>query len=50
MESSILNEQGTVQIKSNILWTMQFVRDISMDNEQYILRAFIQGIIGKIYG
>jgi len=36
MESSIFNKQGIIQAESNVFWTMQFTRKISMDNEQYI--------------
>jgi len=33
MESSILNKQETIQAESNVLWTMQLLRNISTDNE-----------------
>ena len=31
MESSILNEQRTIQAKSDVFWTMQLTRDILRD-------------------
>jgi len=31
MESSILNEQRTIQAKSDVFWTMQLARDILRD-------------------
>jgi len=33
MESSFLNEQEIIQTLSDILWIMQFTRNISMDDE-----------------
>ena len=31
MKSSILNEQRTIQAKSDVFWTMQLIRDILGD-------------------
>jgi len=39
MESSLFNEQRTIQTKSDILQTMQLTRNISIDNDKYILRT-----------
>jgi len=50
MESSIFNKQGIIQAESNVFWTMQFTRNISMDNEQYIPKAVTQRSTGKLYG
>jgi len=33
MESSIFNEQETIQTKSDILWIMQFAGNISIDDK-----------------
>jgi len=41
MKSSIFNEQRIIQVKSNILWAMQLIRNILMDDEQYIPRTLI---------
>ena len=41
MESSFLNEQGIIQTSSDILWIMQFTKNISMNNEQYIQKTTI---------
>jgi len=38
MEGSIPNQQGTIQTKGHVLWTMQLASNISMDDEQRILR------------
>jgi len=38
MESSIPNQQGTIQAKGYVFWTMQLTSNISTDDEQYILR------------
>jgi len=39
MEGCILNEQGTIQATSHVFWAMQFARNISKDNKQYLLRV-----------
>jgi len=33
MKSTISNKQGTIQTKSDILWIIQFTRDISTDDK-----------------
>ena len=38
IEDSISDKQRIIQTKSNILWTIQLVWNISIDNEQYIPR------------
>ena len=38
IESSIINEQRTIQTQSDVFWVIQLIRNISKDNEQYILR------------
>ena len=50
MKSSFLNEQRIIQTSGNILWIMQFTRNISMDNEQYIQRTITQRNIGELHG
>ena len=37
MEGRVPNQQGTIQTLSDVLWTMQFARNISKDDEQYFL-------------
>jgi len=37
MESSLCNKQGTIQTKSDVLWTMQLARNISIDDDKYLL-------------
>ena len=41
MESSILDEQRTIQTQSDVFWTIQFPRNILKDDEQYLLKATI---------
>ena len=38
MEGHIPHEQRTIQTPSDVLWTMQFTRDISKDDEQHFPR------------
>ena len=38
MESGLSNKQRTIQTSSDVLQVMQLPRNISMDNEQHILR------------
>ena len=38
IENSIINEQRTIQTQSDVFWVIQLIRNISKDNEQYILR------------
>jgi len=39
MESGLFDKQRTIQTKSDVLWTMQPTRNISMDNNKYLLRT-----------
>ena len=41
MESCILNQQRIIQTPSYILRTMQFVRDIPENDEQYFPRVTV---------
>ena len=50
MKSSVLNKQGTIWAKSDVLWTIKFTRNISKNNKQYILRASIWSSISKLHG
>ena len=36
MESSLPDKQRTIQTSSHVLWTLQFIWDISTNDEQYI--------------
>jgi len=37
MEISFSNQQKTIRTIGHVLWTMQFTKNISKDNEQYFL-------------
>ena len=39
MENSLLNKQRTIQTSSDVLQIVQLSRNISMDDEQYILKT-----------
>ena len=39
MEGCIPDQQELIRTSSNILWTMQFTRDISKDDKQYFPRT-----------
>jgi len=39
--NSVLNKQKTIWTEINVFWTIQLIRNISMDDEQYFLRNFI---------
>ena len=41
MESNILDQQESIQAKSDILCIIQFTGNILINNEQYIPRALI---------
>jgi len=50
MESSILNEQRTIWTQSDVFWIIQLTRNISKNDEQYILGAAIWRSTGKLHG
>ena len=39
--SSLFDKQRTIQTKSDVLWTMQLTRNISIDDNKYIPRTAI---------
>jgi len=39
MESGLFDKQRTIQTKSDVLWTMQLTRDISINNDKHLLRT-----------
>jgi len=39
MEGCIPDQQGIIQTSSDVLWTMQFARNVSKDDEQYFPRT-----------
>ena len=50
MEGHIPNQQGTIQTLRDVLWTMQFTRNISKDDEQHFPRITSWRSIGKLHG
>ena len=49
IENSIINEQRTIQTQSDVFWVIQLIRNISKDNEQYILRIITWRNTSKLY-
>jgi len=41
MKDSLLNKQRLIQISSDVFWTLQLIRNLSKDDEQYILRTIV---------
>ena len=39
MESGLFDKQRTIQTKSDVLWTMQLTRNISIGDDKYLLRT-----------
>ena len=39
MEGCIFDKQRAIQTSSNVFWTLQLLRNIPMNDEQYILRT-----------
>ena len=50
MESCIPDQHRAIQTTSHVFWTMQFARNVSMNDKQYIPRTVPQRGIGKLYG
>ena len=49
MESGISNKQRIIQTQSDVFWIIQFTRNISKNDKQYIPRATIWRSTGKLY-
>jgi len=39
MENSLFDKQRTIRTKSDVLWTIQLTRNISIDDDKYFLRT-----------
>ena len=50
MEGRISHEQRTIRTLSDVLWTMQFTRDIPKNDEQYFPRITSRRSVGKLHG
>jgi len=49
MKDSLLNKQRLIQISSDVFWTLQLIRNLSKDDEQYILRTIVWRSTCKLY-
>ena len=50
MESSLFDKQKTIQTESDVLWTVQLTRNISTDDDKYLLRTITRRNPRKLYG
>ena len=41
MKSGLFDKQRTIQTENDVLWTVQLTRNISMDDNKYLLRTTI---------
>ena len=50
MEGCIPHQQRTIRTLSNVLWIIQFARNISKDDEQHFPRIASRRGVGKLHG
>ena len=50
MKGSLSDKQRIIRTTSDILWIMQFYKNVSKDDKQHILRITPQRSIGQLYG
>ena len=50
MEGRIFDKERLIQTSSDVFWTMQLIRNISIDDEQYILGIITQRSTCKLHG
>ena len=50
MEGRVLNQQRIIRTASDVFQIMQLTRDISMDDEQHLLRTIAQRSTSQLYG
>ena len=50
MEGGFPYEQRTIRTPSDVLWIIQFTRNISKNDEQHFPRTTSRGSVGQLYG